>query len=911
MSSGIGTVIFLVLSLVLASAAQQTATIASILAPSAPPPLIQFSGVAADDGGTPFTGTVQMTFTLYAARQDGEPLWAETQKVQLDGVGHYSVQLGISRPDGVPAQLFTTGGPRWLEVRVAGQPEQSRILLVSVPYALKAGDAATVGGLPPSAFLLATPYTKDVSGVAASATATNVPPPAAAVTGTGTVNYLPLWDSASDITSSGLFQSGTGPTAKIGIGTITPATTLDVKGGATIRGTTSVIGTLALPATGAATATGGKTSEPLTATASAFNSGSAAQVAQIFQLQAEPAANDTTAPSGTLNLLFGSGTTKPGETGLKIASNGRIAFASGQTFPGAGTLTGISTTTGSGLVGGGTTGTLNLSLIKACAANQILQWNGSAWGCGSAGAGSVTSVASGAGLTGGPIIGTGTLSIAKGGVSNAMLANPSLTVSGGAGLAGGGSVALGGSTTLSVDTTKIPLLATTNFYSGSQFVNVSGSQPAIVGSQLGTTGGLFGVEGTSNSTSGVGVYGVTYATIGNTAGVFGTSASPTGIGVFGSAAATTGANMGVMGITYSTSGFGVYSAGPLGNTGDLRQDINGYNPGAVTPGGIRFGSGNTGEGIASARQGTVNLNGIDLYTNFIQRLSVTNVGYIGIGTTAPANQLEVHAQSSSVNAITALGFSGASGSGLAGATGLAATGGNADASSSSSGGVGITASGGTGGANFGPDGVGGIFAGGAGLGLGDGIDAYAGSGYAGVFHGDIDVTGAITAGTKDFKIDHPLDPANKYLYHTSVESSEMMNIYTGNATTNVDGVVTVQLPDWFEGLNTDFRYQLTVIGVFAQAMVSREIENHQFQIRTNLANVKVSWQVTGVRRDAYAQAHPLVVEQKKEERLRGFYIHPDLYGAAEEKQIEWARHPDTMRRLKENQKKKLATAAKR
>jgi hypothetical protein len=138
-----------------------------------------------------------------------------------------------------------------------------------------------------------------------------------------------------------------------------------------------------------------------------------------------------------------------------------------------------------------------------------------------------------------------------------------------------------------------------------------------------------------------------------------------------------------------------------------------------------------------------------------------------------------------------------------------------------------------------------------------------------------------------------------------------MNIYTGNATTNVDGVVTVQLPDWFEGLNTDFRYQLTVIGVFAQAMVSREIENHQFQIRTNLANVKVSWQVTGVRRDAYAQAHPLVVEQKKEERLRGFYIHPDLYGAAEEKQIEWARHPDTMRRLKENQKKKLATAAKR
>jgi hypothetical protein len=131
--------------------------------------------------------------------------------------------------------------------------------------------------------------------------------------------------------------------------------------------------------------------------------------------------------------------------------------------------------------------------------------------------------------------------------------------------------------------------------------------------------------------------------------------------------------------------------------------------------------------------------------------------------------------------------------------------------------------------------------------------------------------------------DHPLDPANKYLYHASVELSEMMNIYTGNITTDGQGEATVQLPEWFEDLNTNFRYQLTVIGQFAQAIVAREIQNHEFATRTSTPKVKVSWQATGVRQDAYAKAHPLVVEEEKEGRLRGFYIHPELYGAPEEK----------------------------
>src|SRR5208282_6533742 len=102
----------------------------------------------------------------------------------------------------------------------------------------------------------------------------------------------------------------------------------------------------------------------------------------------------------------------------------------------------------------------------------------------------------------------------------------------------------------------------------------------------------------------------------------------------------------------------------------------------------------------------------------------------------------------------------------------------------------------------------------------------------------------------------------------------------------------------------------TVIGQFAQAIVAGEIENNQFEIRTSVPNVKVSWQVTGVRQDAYAKANPLLVEQEKEERLRGFYIHPELYGAPPEKQIEWARHPQMMKKIQEERARQLAAAQK-
>jgi trimeric autotransporter adhesin len=106
----------------------------------------------------------------------------------------------------------------------------------------------------------------------------------------------------------------------------------------------------------------------------------------------------------------------------------------------------------------------------------------------------------------------------------------------------------------------------------------------------------------------------------------------------------------------------------------------------------------------------------------------------------------------------------------------------------------------------------------------------------------------------------------------------MMNIYNGNVTTNERGLATVVLPDYFEALNADFRYQLTVIGQFAQAIVAKEIGNGRFTIKTNRPKVKVSWQVTGIRHDAYANAHRIPVTEDKPAGEQGTYLHPDVYG---------------------------------
>jgi len=119
------------------------------------PRLIKFSGTLLDGEGKPRSGTAGLTFALYKEQQGGTPLWVETQNVTLDAQGHYTVLLGASKAEGLPLDLFAGNEARWLAVQVENQAEQGRVLLVSVPYALKAADAETLGGRPASAFLAA------------------------------------------------------------------------------------------------------------------------------------------------------------------------------------------------------------------------------------------------------------------------------------------------------------------------------------------------------------------------------------------------------------------------------------------------------------------------------------------------------------------------------------------------------------------------------------------------------------------------------------------------------------------------------------------------------------------------------------------------------------------------------------
>jgi trimeric autotransporter adhesin len=930
------------------AAQQSTSQTISASADSIVPNLINFSGVLTDLDGKPLTGIQGVTFLLYGSQQGGSPLWMETQNITPSENGQYVVTLGITTSHGLPADLFADGQARWLAVQVSGQIEQPRVMLVAVPYALKAQDAQTIGGLPPSAFLLAA----SANGSAASNSQNSNPATAPTISSSassdvtttgGTAGALSVFTTATNVQNSIITQTGT--TA------------------------INIAGKLNLPASGTATASTGFSSVPLNLAASSFNSSSNSAVAQTFAWETAAVGNDTSTPSGSLNLLFGSGSSSPTQTGFRIANNGQITFATGQTFPGTGT---------------------------------------------------VSTVNSGAGLTGGPITTTGKLSIASAGVTNAMLANPSITITAGTDLTGGGTIALGGTTKLNVDTTKIPQLTGANTFTGNQVVagsltaSTTNATSALVGNVTSTSGGAAGVLGTTASTNGFGVEGSTTATTGSAIGVYGTSSAPSGygvggvspnIGVYGQGnygVSGHGSVAGVMGLATASGGVsGLFQGGPvsiagnalnalagdpgcgpgfaaIGFTGSSLSNCTNYAVSGGTKGDTYVNSNGSGSiHFRNSNNELAVLNNAGMLTmtanNNLGILQITNTNTSGEGPAIAATSDSTFAaavvgtsaattgsipgvigQTSSptgygVYGVGGIGIWGAStlctntsgceggyftgfnaptgafqdggdgidtfggtpGQGAFSGNGMSATGGSATQNSSSSGGAGVMATGGIG-SQGSDDGIGGVLVGGNGLatnqsdGEGDGVDAYAGSGVAGNFFGSVNVYGTLTASTKDFRIDHPLDPSDKYLIHASVESSEMMNIYTGNITTDAQGVAAVSLPEWFEALNTDFRYQLTVIGQFAQAIISRKIENHQFQIRTSMPNVEVSWQVTAVRQDAYAKAHPLIVEEDKSDHLRGFYIHPELYGAPPEKQIEWARHPRLMMEIKARASKSAA-----
>src|SRR5580704_58032 len=219
----ISRVIVALFSLVLPMAAQSPGG----SAPAAQvPQLVNFSGVLTDVSGKPLSGMVGVTFSLYHEQQGGSPLWLETQNIQATKNGSYTAALGAASSQRLPANLFSTGEARWLGVLVQGQAEQPRVLLMSVPYALKALDAETLGGRPASAFLAAT----GASG----------PSPAANVTGSGTKNFIPRWTSTSQIGNSNIFENASND---VGIATSTPTAKLDVNGTTDIRNTLTLFPT--------------------------------------------------------------------------------------------------------------------------------------------------------------------------------------------------------------------------------------------------------------------------------------------------------------------------------------------------------------------------------------------------------------------------------------------------------------------------------------------------------------------------------------------------------------------------------------------------------------------------------------------------------------------------------------------
>jgi len=150
--------------------------------------------------------------------------------------------------------------------------------------------------------------------------------------------------------------------------------------------------------------------------------------------------------------------------------------------------------------------------------------------------------------------------------------------------------------------------------------------------------------------------------------------------------------------------------------------------------------------------------------------------------------------------------------------------------------------------------------------------------WAGYFNGNVHITGTLSKGSGSFRIDHPLDPENKFLYHSFVESPDMMNVYNGNAILNEKGEAIVNLPDYFNAVNKDFRYQLTCIGGFAPVYIAEKIDNNQFKIAGGKENLEVSWQITGIRKDPYAEKNRIQVEVDKEKQEKGKYLHPEVYG---------------------------------
>ncbi|MFQ5638289.1 MAG: hypothetical protein ACE5IR_09895 [bacterium] len=354
------------------------------------------------------------------------------------------------------------------------------------------------------------------------------------------------------------------------------------------------------------------------------------------------------------------------------------------------------------------------------------------------------------------------------------------------------------------------------------------------------TGGGNGVRGQTNGT-GIGVYG---QCDNSGPGVVGRSASGDGVQGFGQDSGVYGEATGSAGQGVFGKGVGANAEGVVGVGGSNGVGVSGMSsnqPGVVGSSTNNDGVRGISTNFSGVRGNSTNGNGVEGQTNASSGSGVYGNSTNGHGVTG---------QSSTQNGVQGSTSGGGTAYGVKG-------------TSSGSNSTGVLGEANNGSAAY-------------------GIWGKSTSGWAGYFSGNVNVTGTLSKGGGSFKIDHPLDPANKYLYHSFVESPDMMNIYNGNVTLDANGEAVVTMPEWFDALNKDSRYQLTAIGAPGPNLyIAEEISGNHFRIAGGAPGMKVSWQVTGIRNDAFANAHRIPVEQVKSGPELGRYLYPKEHGMPE------------------------------